>query len=299
MNDDWPQKVGGWELARHGHIENYRKRLANNVTVTAIWENETGTGTVDARVETLGLGRTLTSSRKEFRDKEAFWTAARCVVEMAANLPSLGAGNESAADSELFEEVAGNVEAEPGTNGTPEAELTFTLVNGRTVTLILSDDQAFDMCARIYKLDEHVWDEQRDEDEEDEFDEDEDSADEDEDAADEDEDEDAADEDEDDEDTPDEAVEVPDISDVRSGPDTGHDVVTLLEAQFGVTEDHLMAHVDWSALIVVGEPAVSSLISRGEELHAALQPRWYPVVVDRPGEQWVVLRRTGLRYAGE
>ncbi|TDD39866.1 hypothetical protein [Saccharopolyspora elongata] len=279
MNDDWPQKVGGWELARHGHIENYRKRLANNVTVTAIWENETGTGTVDARVETLGFGRTLTSSRKEFRDKEAFWTAARCVVEMAANLPSLGAGNESPADSELFEEVAGNVEAEPGTNGTPEAELTFTLVNGRTVTLILSDDQAFDLCSRIYKLDKYVWDEQRDEDEEDEFDED--------------------DEDEDDEDTADESVEVPDISDVRSGPDTGHDVVTLLEAQFGVTEDHLMAHVDWSALIVVGEPAVSSLISRGEELHAALQPRWYPVVVDRPGEQWVVLRRTGLRYVGE
>ncbi|MEV0085875.1 hypothetical protein [Saccharopolyspora sp. NPDC050642] len=280
MEDDWPQQVRGWELARHGHIENYRKRLANNVTVTAIWENATGTGTVDARVETLGFGRTLTSSRKEFRDKEAFWTAARCVVEMASNLPSLGAGNESPADSELFEEVAGNVEAEPGTNGTPEAELTFTLVNGRTVTLILSDDQAFDMCTRIYKLDKYVWDEQRDEDEDDE---------------------DATDDEteEDDEDAIDEAVEVPDISDVRSSPDTGHDVVTLLEAQFGVTEDYLMAHVDWSALIVVGEPAVSSPISRGEELHAALQPRWYPVVVDRPGEQWVVLRRTGLRYVGE
>ncbi|MEV0701168.1 hypothetical protein AB0I53_25125 [Saccharopolyspora sp. NPDC050389] len=286
MNDDWPQKVGGWELARHGHIENYRKRLANNVTVTAIWENATGTGTVDARVETLGFGRTLTSSRKEFRDKEAFWTAARCVVEMAANLPSLGAGSESPADSELFEEVAGNVEAEPGTNGTPEAELTFTLVNGRTVTLILSDDQAFDMCERIYKLDKYVWDEEREEDDEAEEDEgDEDTTDD--------------ETEEEDEDTADEDIEVPDISDVRSGPDTGHDVVTLLEAQFGVTEDYLMAHVDWSALIVVGEPAVSSLISRGEELHAALQPRWYPVVVDRPGEQWAVLRRTGLRYAGE
>ncbi|MGW5642599.1 hypothetical protein ACWEV3_16560 [Saccharopolyspora sp. NPDC003752] len=280
MKDDWPQKVRGWELARHGHIENYRKRLANNVTVTAIWENATGTGTVDARVETLGFGRTLTSSRKEFRDKEAFWTAARCVVEMAANLPSLGAGNESPADSELFGEVAGNVDAEPGTNGTPEAELTFTLLNGRTVTLILSDDQAFDLCTRIYKLDKYVWDEQRDEDDEHEAEEDEDITDDE-----------TGEDDEDD--------EVPDISDVRSGPDTGHDVVTLLEAQFGVTEDYLMAHVDWSALIVVGEPAVSSLISRGEELHTALQPRWYPVVVDRPGEQWVVLRRTGLRYVGE
>ncbi|MEV6231225.1 hypothetical protein AB0L88_25540 [Saccharopolyspora shandongensis] len=296
MKDAWPQKVRGWELAQHGHIENYRKRLANNVTVTAIWENETSTGTVDARVETLGFGRTLTSSRKEFRDKEAFWTAARCVVEMAANLPSLGAGSESPADSDLCEEVAGNVEAEPGTSGTPEAELTFTLVNGRTVTLILSDDQAFDVCERIYKLDKYVWSEERDEDEDDEYTEDEEedderAVDEDEDAADEEVSEHLVDED-------DEDVEVPDISDVQSGPDTGHDVVTLLESRFGVTEDYLMAHVDWSALIVVGEPAVSSLISRGEELHAVLQPRWYPVVVDRPGEQWVVLRRTGLRYAG-
>ncbi|MEU6265884.1 hypothetical protein [Saccharopolyspora shandongensis] len=293
MKDAWPQKVRGWELAQHGHIENYRKRLANNVTVTAIWENATSTGTVDARVETLGFGRTLTSSRKEFRDKEAFWTAARCVVEVAANLPSLGAGSESPADSDLCEEVAGNVEAEPGTNGTPEAELTFTLVNGRTVTLILSDDQAFDVCERIYKLDKYVWSEERDEDEDDEYtsDEEEDderAVDEDEDAAGEEVSEHFVDEDD----------EVPDISDVQSGPDTGHDVVTLLESRFGVTEDYLMAHVDWSALIAVGEPAVSSLISRGEELHAALQPRWYPVVVDRPGEQWVVLRRTGLRYAG-
>ncbi|SHG95517.1 hypothetical protein [Streptoalloteichus hindustanus] len=289
MNDDWPETVRGWELARHGHIENYRRRLANNVTVIAIWENKPGTGTVEARVETSGLGRTLTRSRTEFRDKEAFWTAAHCVVEMAANLPSLGAGHESPADSALCGEVAGNVEAEPGTGGAPEAELTFTLVNGRTVTLILSDDQAFDLTSRIYSLDKHVWSEQRDE-----FEDDEEGGEDGDEFEDGEEEADAGDAD----DAPGDAgvggVEAPDVSDVQAGPDTGHDVVTLLDARFGVTEDHLMAHVDWSALIVVGEPAVSSLIERGEELTTALRPRWYPAVLDRPGEQWVVLRRANM-----
>lgn len=90
MHDAWPQTVSGWELAREGHIENYRKRLANRVTVTAT-----------------------------------------CVLEMAANLLSLGWGNESPADSALSGEVGGTVGAEPGTEGIPEVELTFTLVDGR------------------------------------------------------------------------------------------------------------------------------------------------------------------------
>jgi hypothetical protein len=89
-------------------------------------------------------------------------------------------------------------------------------------------------------------------------------------------------------------VEVPDVSDVQSPPDTLHDLVPLLEARFGVTEDNLMIKADSSALIVVGEPAVSSLIERGKELHKAVRPRWYPALADRPGEQWVVLRRVGV-----
>jgi len=261
VNDAWPEVVSGWELARHGHVENYRKRLANKVTVFATWDAEFGTGTVEARVESFGLGRTLTRSRKDFRDREAFWTAAHCVVEIAANLPSLGAGRESPADSVLFDTVAGTVAAEPGSSGEPEAELTFTLLSGRTVTLVLTDDQAYDLTRRIDGLDKHVWSEQRQEPE-----------------------------------ASSAHVEVPDVTEVQAGPDTGHDVVTLLDGRFGITEDHLMAHVDWSALIVVGEPAVTTLINRAEELEAALHPRWYPVVVDRPGEQWVVLRRTGLVY---
>ncbi len=279
MHDEaWPETVNGWELARHGHIENYRKRLANNVTVTAIWENKPGFGTVEAHVQTLGLGRTLTKGRKRFHDKEAFWIAATCVLEMAANLPSVGTGNESPADADLFESVAGNVEAAPGTSGTPEAELTFTLTSGRTVTLLLSDAQAFDLTDRIYRLDKYVWSEEREDEEEDDYD---------------------VDEEDDDYVVPVVEDEVPDVSEVRSGPDTGHDVVTVLDERFGVTEDNLLSHVDWSALIVVGEPAVSSLIDRGDELIAAVAPRWYPIVADRPGERWVVLRRTGLRYHGE
>ncbi|UMP02050.1 hypothetical protein [Amycolatopsis sp. EV170708-02-1] len=274
MDDAWPETVNGWELAREGHIENYRKRLANRVTVTAIWENGTGRGQVDARTEPLGGGRTLTSSRKDFRDKDAFWTAATCVLEMAANLPSLD-WHTSPAPTALAGTVAGMVEAEPGTSGYPEAELTFTLTDGQTVTLCMTDEQAFDLSNSIYRLDHHVWSEEReDEEEEDEGD------------------------DYDDVDSVDEE-ETPDVSEVQSGPDTGHDLVTVLEERFGVTEDNLLAHVDWSALIVVGEPAVSSLVDRGDELTAAVAPRWYPVVADRPGERWVVLKRTGLRYHGE
>ncbi|MDG4791129.1 hypothetical protein O7626_35385 [Micromonospora sp. WMMD1102] len=92
---------------------------------------------------------------------------------------------------------------------------------------------------------------------------------------------------------------MPNVGEVRFGPDTGHDVVTVLDEQFGVIEDNLLSHVDWSALIVVGEPTVSSLIERGGELIAAVAPRWCSVVADRPGERWVVLRRTGLRYHGQ
>jgi hypothetical protein len=273
MHDDQPQMVGGWEFTQHGDIEKYRRRLANRVTVFATWENKAGSGTVEARVEPLGIGRTLTRSRKDFRDKEAFWTAAHCVVEMAANLPSLDAGRESPAESALFEKVAGNVEATPGATDAPEAELTFTLVNGRTVTLILSDEQAFDLIGRIHQLDEHVWEQLRDEDdveEDDEF---------------------IADDTED--------IEVPDVSGVRSVPDTEHDVATLLGAQFGIAQAHLMSHVDGSALVVVGEPAVSSLIQRGDELRAALRPNWQPEVVDRPGEQWLALHRNAVPYYAE
>lgn len=274
MDDAWPETVNGWELAREGHIENYRKRLANRVTVTAMWENGTGRGRVDARTEPLGGGRTLTSSRKDFRDKDAFWTAATCVLEMAANLPSLD-WHTSPAPTALAGTVAGMVEAEPGTSGYPEAELTFTLTDGQTVTLCMTDEQAFDLSNSISRLDHHVWSEEREDDEEDEDDYDLDEV------------------------EPVVVEEVPDVSEVQSGPDSGHDLVMVLEERFGVTEDDLLAHVDWSALIVVGEPAVSSLIERGGELTDAVAPRWYPVVADRPGERWVVLKRTGLRYHGE
>lgn len=256
------EAVGGWELVRNGQVENYRRSLANGVTIFAVWDG--GVGTVAARVEPVGIGRTLSTSR--FRDRESFWSGARAVLEMAANLPSLASGRESPAQSVFAAEVAGTVDAEPGCTGVPEAELTFTLVDGRTVTLIMSDEQAFDLCDRINALDSHVWFEQR----------------------------------EDDEETagepvsaPVDDVDVPDVTEVRSAPDTGHDVITLLDKQFGVGQAHLMAHVDWSAVIVVGEPAVSALIERGDELRAAMAPRWDPAVANRPGERWVVLRRAG------
>jgi hypothetical protein len=259
-----PEKARGWELATEGRIENYRKHLANDVTVTAIWDGGPGTGTVEARGRD---GRTLTSSRKEFLDKEEFWTAAICVLEMAANLPSPDFDVERAfasEPSELSEEVAGHVDAGPGYSGVPEAELTFTLTSGRTVTLTMSDEQAFELSDRIHDLEYHAWAETRGEDEPGIA-----------------------------ESTTD--VEVPDVSDIQSPPDTLHDLVPILEARFGVTEDNLMIRADSSALIIVGEPAVSSLIERGEELHTVIRPRWNPTIANRPGERWVVLRRVGGR----
>ncbi|GAA3647429.1 hypothetical protein GCM10022267_37520 [Lentzea roselyniae] len=53
-----------------------------------------------------------------------------------------------------------------------------------------------------------------------------------------------------------------------------------------------MSHIDWSAVIAVGEPAVSTLLDRADELAEAIAPRWYPRAVERPGEIWVVLHRT-------
>jgi hypothetical protein len=258
-DEPWPESVAGWELARHGHHENYRRRMANGITVYARWDGQERGGVIEACVEPTGIGRTLTSSRKEFRDKDDFWTAARLVVDMAANLPSMRMGS-STADSALVGEVAGTVEAIPGSNGVPEAELTFTLTDGRSVTLIMTEEQADDLTSSIYSLGKHVWSEY---------------------------------EDTDTGDTGDtvEHIEVPDVADITAGPDTGHELITLLEQRFGVTEDFLMAHIDWSAVIVVGEPAVSTLLDRVEELTEAIAPRWYPGAVERPGEIWVVLHR--------
>lgn len=261
-DEAWPESVAGWELARHGHHENYRKRMANGITVFARWDGRERGGVIEARVDPTGIGRTLTSSRKEFRDKDDFWTAARLVVDMAANLPSMRMGNESPADSVLFGEVAGHVEAIPGSSGDPEAELTFTLTDGRSVTLIMSEEQADAMTSSIYSLSKHVWSEYENEDDT-----------------------------YDPEHVADEQHSVPDVSEVDAGPDTGHELITVLEQRFGVTEDYLMAHIDWSAVIVVGEPAVSTLLDRADELTAAIAPRWRPVAVERPGEIWVGLQR--------
>lgn len=259
FDEDWPDSVAGWELARHGHHENYRKRLANGVTVFARWDGEERSGVVEARVEPIGIGRTITRSRKEFGGKDDFFTAARLVVDMAANLPSMRMGRESPADSWVFGEVAGNVEAVPGSNGEPEVELTFTLTEGRTVELVMTEEQTDDLISSIYSISKHVWSEYHVE--------------------------------EDDEDEDVVEPEVPDVSEVDAGPDTGHELMVVLEERFGVTQDFLMAHVDWSAVIVVGEPAVSTLLDRAEELADAVAPGWFPGAVERPGEIWVVLHR--------
>ncbi|GGN03346.1 hypothetical protein GCM10011609_48000 [Lentzea pudingi] len=252
------EEIAGWELSRHGDRESYRKRLANGVTVHARWE---GAGTVEAYVEPAGIGRTLTRSRKEFRDREAFFTAARLVVDTVANLPSFRMGTETHADHVLTGEVAGSVDTVPGSGGVPEAELTFTLTDGRSITLILTEDQADDLTSSIYSLSKHVWSEQREEEER----------------------------------APATEAEVPDVNEVDAGPDSPHELMTVLEEKFGVTRDFMLAHVDWSAVVVVGEPAVSTLLDRADELAEAVAPRWFPGATERPGEVWVVLYRDVTR----
>ncbi|SEQ79202.1 hypothetical protein SAMN05216188_105117 [Lentzea xinjiangensis] len=263
-DEEWPESVAGWEFARHGHVENYRKRLANGVVVHARWDGEHRGGVVEANAGPTGIGRTLTSSRKEFRDKDALFTAARLVVDMAANLPSLRMGRESPADSVLSGEVAGAVEAVPGSGDVPEAELTFTLTDGRSVTLVMTEEQTDGMISSIHSIAKHVWSEHHVE--------------------------------EDREDVREDVreprdAEVPDVGDAEAGPDTGHELMTVLEQRFGVTRDHLLAWTDWTAVVVVGEPAVSGLLDRANELTRAVAPLWHPGLVERPGEVWVVLRR--------
>ncbi len=269
-NEDGQESVAGWELTRDGQREWYRKSLANGISVYGRWDGEAGV--VEAGVDPAGVGRTLTSSRKDFRDKDAFFTAARLVVDMAANLPSFRVGDETRAEHLLTGEVAGTVDAMPGASDFPEAELTFTLTDGRSVVLILTEEQADDLTTKIYSLSEHVWSEYHDED----FDEDGDTGENVREAAPE---------------VVRQVVEVPDVSEVDAGPDTGDDLMKVLEQRFGVTRDFLLARFDWSAVVVVGEPAVSTLLDRADELAEAIAPHWFPGVVERPGEVWVELRR--------
>ncbi|WP_330277698.1 hypothetical protein OG205_19740 [Lentzea sp. NBC_00516] len=179
---------------------------------------------------------------------------------MAANLPSFRMGTETHADHVLTGEVAGSVAAVPGSGAFPEAELTFTLTDGRAITLVLGEEQAHDLTSSIYSLDKHVWSEQHEA-----------------------------------EPAPATEAEVPDVSDVDAGPDTAHELMMVLEQRFGVTRDFMLAHVDWSAVVVVGEPAVSTLLERADELAEAVAPRWFPGATERPGEFWVVLYRDFAR----
>ncbi|MCX2947404.1 hypothetical protein [Lentzea sp. NEAU-D7] len=55
----------------------------------------------------------------------------------------------------------------------------------------------------------------------------------------------------------------------------------------------MLAHVDWFA--AVGEPAVSTLLERADELAGVVAPRWFPGATERPGEIWVVLYRAVTR----
>ncbi|MFI6099393.1 hypothetical protein ACIA8G_27880 [Lentzea sp. NPDC051213] len=151
----------GWETAHHDHDLNYCKRMVSGVTVHARWDTEKLSGVVEVRG-----GRTLTKS-EEFRDEDAFRTAARLVADMAANLHHPN----------------------------------------------------------------------------------------------------------------------------KTGSDAAHELITTLKRRFGVTDEYLMAHTDWSAVIIAGEPAVSSLLARVDELDEAIGPRWWPGTLTRPGEQWVVLSR--------
>ncbi|MDX8048689.1 hypothetical protein SK571_04805 [Lentzea sp. BCCO 10_0798] len=216
---------------------------------------------VEARVDPTGIGRTIASSRKEFRDKDAFFTAARLVVDMAANLPSLRMCRQSPADPLPAGEVAGHAEAIPGAGDVPEVELTFTLTDGRSITLIMTEEQTDGLISSIHSISKHVWSEHH------------------------------AEEDPEDEEEPSEEVEVPDVSEVDAGPNTGHELMVVLEEKFGVSQDHLLACVDWSAVVVVGEPAVTTLLERSDELADAIAPGWFPGALERPGEVWVVLHR--------
>ncbi|WP_329793361.1 hypothetical protein V1227_16025 [Lentzea sp. DG1S-22] len=262
MHDDrWPESVAGWELYREDRREHYRKRMSNGLTVFATWDGDRRGGTVEARVEPIGIGRTLTAGHRQFRGRNDLLAAARLVVDVAANLPSLRMGRETTADPVRAGEVAGNPEAVPGSGDVPEVELTFTLTDGRSITLVMTEEQTDAMSSAIHSVGRHVWSRYHDE------------------------------EDLGDGGEPAEEAEVPGVSEVDAGPSTGHELMVVLEQRSGVTQDHLPACVDRSAVVVIGEPAVTTLLERSDELADAVAPGWFPGAVERPGEVWVVLHR--------
>ncbi|WP_158845550.1 hypothetical protein [Saccharothrix deserti] len=88
-----------------------------------------------------------------FRDASSFWIAANLVADtVAAPLPVSG-------------NVIGGIKVDPG--DFLEAELDFTLDDGREIGVTIVDRQASDLTSGLYSLDKHVWEEQRDEEDED------------------------------------------------------------------------------------------------------------------------------------
>lgn len=221
----------GWTVTTDDGREIYT-RERGLVKVVAAWDPIASLGTItvdDSR------GARYTTGLDAFRDASAFWIAANLVADTAAApLPVAG-------------HVIGGIKVDP-TGGVLEAELDFTLDDGREIFLSLIDRQAYDLMRGLSSLDEYVWEEHR-----------------------------AEEEDEDD------PYEGPDHGAYREVLPrvTAAETLTLLETltgRFRIDRDAIAVSGGGSWIVVHGEDVVTAILRRQREFDDAIGAKWRSAV---------------------
>lgn len=223
--------------------ETYTKDLGL-VKVVVQWDPIASLGaiTVDGIEETRYV-----TGIDAFRDAPALWVAANLVADTAAApLPVVG-------------HIIGGIEVDT-TGAALEAELDFTIDDGRQIGLSLIDRQAFDLMNDLSKIDEHVWDEERDEDED-----------------------------------ADDPYEGPDHGAYREVLPrvTAAETLALVETltgRFGVARDAIDVSGGGTWIVVSGDATVTAILRRRPEFDGALGPKWRYTTDDSVGDQCIKIQ---------
>jgi hypothetical protein len=199
------------------------------VQVVAEWDPSASLGTItvdDVRETRYATGIDT------FRDAPGFWIAANLVADTAAApLPVTG-------------HIIGDIKVDPG-NAELEADLDFTLDDGREIGLSLIDSQAFDLTSDLYKLDKYVWDEERDE---------------------------VGEEEDDPYEGPDHGAYKEVLPHV-----TAEETLTLVETltkRFGADRDAIDVSGGGSWIVVTGKDIVTGILGRQQEFDGAIGVKW-------------------------
>ncbi|CAM2875163.1 hypothetical protein SAXI111661_05835 [Saccharomonospora xinjiangensis] len=142
--------AAGWTVATCGDgKETYTKKIGL-ARVVAEWDPIASLGSIT--VEDI-LGTRHVTGIDTFRDAPTFWIAANLAADTAAApLPVAG-------------HVIGAIKADPGDS--LEADLDLTIDDGREISLTLIDRQAYDLISELSKIDNYVWQEELEEEEDD------------------------------------------------------------------------------------------------------------------------------------